>query len=242
MSPASASPLTDEVETAASHAPRITSSTQIAASRLEGTVWQHWGIAARVYAEIIRLGRWLGQAGVAPDALTYSALAVAMIAASCAATGHFAWAAVALLASGACDLLDGVIAREMGRTSAWGALLDSSVDRVADSLPLLGVLWFFRDAGWGASLVPLAAMLSMFLLSYVRARAESLGAKLPPLFMRRAERLLLLCAAFLLSPFELSLATGGSTVPALLIGVGVIGVLSFVGLLSAMAYARRLLN
>ena len=244
MSGVSASHLSGDVDPDDDSAvSQITSLQRLSASRLEGTVWEHWTVAGAVYRAVIRLGRWLGDVGITPNALTYSSLGIAALAAGFAATGHFVWATIWLLVSGSCDLLDGVIARETGQASAWGALLDSSVDRVADALPMLGIVWFFYDMGAIAILVPVSAMLSMFLLSYVRARAESVGAKLPPLFMRRAERLVLLCASFLLSPFELSLGTLGlgSSIPLVLLGVGLIGVLSSVGVVCALVWARRLL-
>jgi CDP-diacylglycerol--glycerol-3-phosphate 3-phosphatidyltransferase len=96
-----------------------------------------------------------------------------------------------LLLSGAFDLLDGVVARAAHRTSRFGALLDSTVDRLADAVPLLGLVVSCGGAQV-ASAVLVSAMMTGFGVSYVRARAEGLGIQLPPLFMRRAERLVFL--------------------------------------------------
>ncbi len=219
-------------------------SEQVAAyvtSRLEGTVWESSTLAHGAYGACMGLGRWLGSSGVSPDALTYASLALAAAAGVSAAGGWLVLAACVLLVSGLCDALDGMVARATGRATRFGALLDSTVDRFSDALPLLGLVCLLSPAGAWAVL-PAAAMLGAISVSYVRARAESLGATLPPLFMRRAERLLLLVLTLMVGGFEV--VGGRPSVPTLLLfgGLGVMTALSCVGTVAAMRASKVLLD
>jgi hypothetical protein len=83
-------------------------------------------------------------------------------------------------------------------------------------------------------LVPVLAMVGGFGISYVRSRAEALGASLPPLFMRRAERVLLLTLSLLLGAVELNLSVSA---PLTLLGIGLVGALNVVGMLVALKAA-----
>jgi CDP-diacylglycerol---glycerol-3-phosphate 3-phosphatidyltransferase len=107
-------------------------------------------------------------------------------------------------------------------------------------MPLLGVVVFYAGAGTIA-VVPASAMMAAFLVSYVRARAESLGALLPPLFMRRAERVLLLVFTLLLAPV-VQIDALPVRAPLLLLGVGVIGMMSLAGAFVALRSARAALS
>ncbi|MEZ4221456.1 MAG: CDP-alcohol phosphatidyltransferase family protein [Polyangiaceae bacterium] len=209
-----------------------------AARRLQGTVWQGVPLAHIGYSWIRAFGAILGRSGISANTLTLVALALSGLAAATTATGHLWSAATLVLIAGVFDALDGVVARATGTTSKFGALLDSTVDRFSDALPLIGVLFIYLDHGVLA-LVPVATLVLAFGVSYVRARAEGLGARLPPLFMRRAERTVMMI---------LCLAVGGLIpgdaipYPVLLVGVGVIGALSSGGLLAALLAARRALD
>jgi CDP-diacylglycerol--glycerol-3-phosphate 3-phosphatidyltransferase len=163
--------------------------------KLRGGVWEHSDVARSVYLAVLGFGRWLSVHGVTPNALTYVALVLALASGVTAALAQYLLAALLLLLSGALDLLDGVVARAGGTSSRFGALLDSTADRLADALPLVGLVVTCSQPL--ESLVLMVAMLSGFAVSYVRARAEGLGVSLPPLFMRRAERLVLLLLALL---------------------------------------------
>jgi CDP-diacylglycerol--glycerol-3-phosphate 3-phosphatidyltransferase len=232
-------PFLERVATAPKTGPAAKiSDAEYARNRLSGTVWSH-GPGPRVYRAILAFGRRLARAGISADALTLTSLLLAAVSAMTAGTGHFIASAFLLLASGACDALDGVVARVSNKASAYGALLDSTVDRLADGLPLLGVVVYYADGGHLVAL-PALAMIGAFTVSYIRARAEGLGATLPPLFMRRAERVFLLVLSFLLAPLPIPGLAVSS--PALLLGVGTLGALSFVGAWSALRSAREALS
>jgi len=202
--------------------------------RLRGTVWQNWASARAAYALVLALGRGLGSVGFSANSLTFAALVLAAASGVAAAFAHFGVAALLLAASGICDVLDGVVARATATSGAFGALLDSTVDRLSDALPLLGLVAFYSSS-W-LVLVPAATMMATFSVSYVRARAEGLGVNLPPLYMRRAERTLLLIG--LLAVGELPLP-GPVPAPLLAVGVALLGVLSLAGSIGALSAARR---
>jgi CDP-diacylglycerol--glycerol-3-phosphate 3-phosphatidyltransferase len=187
------------------------------------------------------LGRALGVSGISPNALTYASLAFAACAGISAAGGRLTLAACILLVSGLCDALDGMVARATGRATRFGALLDSTVDRFADALPLLGLVCLLAPAGAWAAL-PAAAMLGAVSVSYVRARAESLGATLPPLFMRRAERLLMLVVTLMVGGFDVG--GGKMSLPTIFLlgGLGLMTALSCVATVAAMRASKALLD
>jgi CDP-diacylglycerol---glycerol-3-phosphate 3-phosphatidyltransferase len=201
--------------------------------KLRGGVWERSELARGTYGAVLSFGRWLSDQGVTPNALTYAALLVALASGVAAALSQFVLAAALLLLSGALDLLDGVVARAAQRTSRFGALLDSTVDRLADALPLLGLVVACGRSPLAAAVL-VTAMMTGFAVSYVRARAEGLGIQLPPLFMRRAERLVFLLVALLAGSFSWP----GLPDHAVLLGIiAVMAVLSLVAAVWAMRAA-----
>lgn len=207
----------------------------VAGARLQGTVWERVDTAHLAYGGLLRIGAVLGRVGVSANALTLGSLLLACAAFAAAAQGAFGWAAALVVLSGVLDVLDGAVARATGSASPFGALLDSTVDRLSDALPLMGVAVFVGTRGPAGALV-LLTVLAVFSVSYVRARAEGLGVRLPPLFMRRAERFVLLTAALLAGTVDVTLPFGLSP---LVVGVATMGVLSTVGVIVALWSARR---
>lgn len=207
---------------------------RITDGRLGETVWKKLFVAHYIYRGSVLLGLGLARFGVTPNALTYTSLALAAGAGLAVGLGHYQTAALIIISSGICDILDGVVARASGKISRYGALLDSTVDRLSDGLPLLGLIAAYTSQGWLA-VIPAASMLAGLAVSYVRARAEALGATLPPLFMRRSERLVLLVLSLLFAPVSLGIAVPS---PVLLAGVTVMGLLAVVGTVFALRAAR----
>lgn len=208
---------------------------EYATQRLRGTVWERFRAAGVLYRGALAFGQALGRAGVTADGLTYTSLLLAAAAGLVAAFGAFALAAGLVVASGLCDLLDGVVARATHTASTSGALLDSVIDRLADALPLLGLVVYYADEG-GVVAIPALAMLGGFTVSYVRARAEGLGIELPPLFMRRAERVSLVTGSLVLG--LVALPSLSVRAPLLLVGVALLALLGFVAAGWALHIAR----
>jgi CDP-diacylglycerol---glycerol-3-phosphate 3-phosphatidyltransferase len=97
------------------------------------------------------------------------------------------------------DLLDGTMARMSGRSGPWGAFLDSTLDRVADGAMFGGIVLGFANAGqtWTAA-AALGCLVGGAVVSYAKARAESIGVACNVGIAERAERLMIAGAAALL--------------------------------------------
>ncbi|MGU9978869.1 CDP-alcohol phosphatidyltransferase family protein [Phreatobacter sp. HK31-P] len=196
-----------------------------------GVSLQDVGRSAQFTAVVGRVARTLARTGATPNALTMLSLIPALMAAVFAARGAFAWSVVFMLLSGLMDLLDGPLARATGRSSRFGALLDSTLDRISDALPLIGLTIFFARDGWGwAAAVPSFALLAGYTVSYVRARCEGLAIALPPLWMRRGDRIALVAVSLL----------AGMIAPILVLtGTALVGVLSLLAAADALRVAQR---
>lgn len=195
-------------------------------------------MARGIYAAVIGLGRWLAEHGVTPNALTYAALAMALASGVAAALSCYLIAALCLLVSGGFDLLDGIVARSAHLSTRFGALLDSTVDRLADAFPLMGLLVACAPTAL-TTVVLVVAMMAGFAISYVRARAEGLAIKLPTLFMRRAERVVMLLVALVVGSIS---AHGFPSEVAMLSIIAVMGLLSVVAAVWALRAAYVVLE
>ena len=148
------------------------------------------------------VGSALHRRGITADVLTATGLVSATATAAAAATGHLHIAIALLILTGLHDLLDGPVAKAAGTASVRGAFFDSVTDRVADALLMGGVAWYLIGRHEGhLVLLPLAVLGVTALVSYERAKAESLGLSAKGGLMERAERMILLGVAFLDSAF-----------------------------------------
>ncbi len=148
------------------------------------------------------VGRTLQHIGITADMLTATGLISATATAVAVATGHLHLAIVLLILTGLHDLLDGPVAKASGTSSVRGAFFDSVTDRVADALILGGVAWYLSSTHPGhLALLPFAVLGATSLVSYQRAKAESLGISAKGGLMERAERMILLGIGFLSSSF-----------------------------------------
>jgi len=110
--------------------------------------------------------------------------------------GHLLAASLALTGFLLFDLLDGTMARlsEQG-TNKWGALLDSSLDRISDAALLGSLLWYLEKNNQTLSVVVLINVVLGFLISYIKAKAESLDIECNGGFAERTERLIITLVA-----------------------------------------------
>jgi CDP-diacylglycerol--glycerol-3-phosphate 3-phosphatidyltransferase len=138
------------------------------------------------------LGAALRRLGVSADALTVFGLLCSVVAAVLIASGHLGWAVVAVVTAGVSDLLDGAIARGSGQASPRGAFFDSVADRVSDALLLGGVAWHLAGEGSHLPVLAFAVGAASMLVSYERAKAESIGVPARGGLMERAERFVFL--------------------------------------------------
>jgi CDP-diacylglycerol--glycerol-3-phosphate 3-phosphatidyltransferase len=107
-------------------------------------------------------------------------------------TGHLFAACVTLIAFVLFDTIDGTMARLSTKgANKWGALLDSTLDRVSDGALLGSLAWYFHKVDNSLETVALLNILIGFLISYIKARAESLGLECNGGFAERTERLII---------------------------------------------------
>ena len=157
-----------------------------------GTMLQE-SLRAPVTRFITPICRGLIKIGVSANMVTaIGALFTILAAALTFPQGRFFLGTMLIIVFVLFDLLDGTIARlsEKG-SNAWGALLDSTLDRLTDALILGSVLWYL--IAQDDPLVPLvlATIVLGFLISYIKARAESLGIDCNGGFAERTERLII---------------------------------------------------
>ncbi len=131
--------------------------------------------------------------GVSPNTVTTLALVFGTLAGAAFALERPILAAVAIAVCGGLDILDGKIAVNSRRTSLFGAIYDSTLDRYSEFFMYLGLAVHFRRH-WGLWLA-FATFLGSTMVSYTRARAEGLGIECKVGIMQRAERVILLLAA-----------------------------------------------
>jgi CDP-diacylglycerol--glycerol-3-phosphate 3-phosphatidyltransferase len=138
------------------------------------------------------VGRGLGRAGITADGLTLIGLVFAIGTAFAIASGHLLLGMVGVILTGLPDILDGTVARTSGRATPRGAFFDSVCDRVADAAIFCGVAWYLAGESPRLPVLVLAVLALSMLITYERARAESLGFVARGGLMERAERLVLL--------------------------------------------------
>lgn len=143
----------------------------------------------------------LARIGFNPNYVTVFGLVLSLTVAWILSTGQFFLGGFLVLLSGVFDLLDGAVARASGRTTPFGALLDSTFDRFSEAALLLGLLAYYAGQGSHLQEVLLigAALVGSMTTSYVRARAEGLGFKCEVGIFTRPERVILLAIGLILN-------------------------------------------
>jgi len=175
-------------------------------------------------------GRFLARTPLTPDALTWIGFFITFGAAVLVVLEYFVAAGLVYLGAALFDMLDGALARETGKSTKFGAVLDSSLDRMAEGVVLLGLVVMFARTGepWEALLAGMT-MLFSFMVSYIKARMEGLGIECKAGFFTRPERVALLTVALLVGWNHYAL-------------VVLLSILAFLSLLSAgerLIYAKR---
>jgi CDP-diacylglycerol--glycerol-3-phosphate 3-phosphatidyltransferase len=160
-------------------------------------------LAYRITDPIVRI---LSKSGITPNALTIINLALNIVAAYVIATGHFLLGGILVLVSGLFDLLDGALARFTKQTTKFGAILDSTVDRISEAAILYGLLiWYLARGGNLEIVLIFAVLIGSFLVSYVRARAEGLGWQCQVGLFTRTERVIVLAIGLLINQILIAL-------------------------------------
>jgi CDP-diacylglycerol---glycerol-3-phosphate 3-phosphatidyltransferase len=151
--------------------------------------------------------RGLTRRGVNPNSLTMAGVVITVLGAVAFFVQSPRLGGLLVLLGGLCDTIDGSLARNTGKASRFGALLDSSMDRYSEFVMLFGIGGYFlmvRD--YLSAAVTFLALCGSFMVSYTRARAESLGLIAKVGIMQRPERIVFLGAGALIHPVALQIA------------------------------------
>jgi CDP-diacylglycerol--glycerol-3-phosphate 3-phosphatidyltransferase len=165
------------------------------------------------------VGANLRKTGISADHLTVLGIVMATAAAITIGAGFLRAGLLLLALAGVPDLLDGAVAKASGTASTRGAFFDSVSDRLSDALLFGGVAWYLQTENGGRiALLPYAVFAAAALVSYQRAKAESLGFDARGGLMERAERFILLGIGLLFSELLIAVlwvmlvATSGTAV------------------------------
>ena len=148
--------------------------------------WLMWAIGPAERAVI--------RARISPDVFNYLGVAFGAAAGWAFAVGALSVGGWMVLFGGLADIFDGRIARARGIANAYGAFMDSTLDRFAEVFAFVGVAWLLSDTRAGAA-ISLLAISASLLVSYTRARGEAVGVTGAGGVMQRAERLVVLALA-----------------------------------------------
>ena len=133
-------------------------------------------LRARVRGVATPIAVGFGRLGLTPNHLTLIGFGIAVVAAVAAAQQAWIAAGVLLVVGGVFDLFDGALARATGTTSRLGAFMDSVFDRAGEGVVYVGIVGGCLAATFEAgAILAAAAMAAAFMVSYVRAKSESLG-------------------------------------------------------------------
>jgi CDP-diacylglycerol--glycerol-3-phosphate 3-phosphatidyltransferase len=195
---------------------------------MTGTARLRKATADYITQPVIKL---LARTPVTPNTITWLGFGITVGAAGLVGTSHLFAAGWVVLTAGLCDMLDGALARHTNRISRFGAVLDSTLDRLSEAVLLLSILVIYaRDQQVWASLLVGLAIVGSLLVSYLRARVEALGIDSKIGLFTRPERVLILALGLLLSRFSYALVTA----------LTIITVLSFFTAGQRLVYAWRM--
>lgn len=149
------------------------------------------------------VGHALFRLRLRPNHLTVGGLGLSLLAAAAFVAGRTRTGGVLLLLAGLFDFFDGSLARASGQVTPFGAFLDSVIDRYSDIVVLLGIVVFFAQMPHGrGAIVAMAGLVGSVMVSYTKARAESIGVECNVGVMERPERMICLIAGALLGLLE----------------------------------------
>jgi len=147
------------------------------------------------------IGHSLHRAGVSPDGITVVGVVMAGATAVAIGLGQFPLAVLFLILTGLPDALDGAVAKAAGKAGPRGAFLDSVSDRLSDALLFAGAAWYLGGTdNPRLAMLPFAVYIAASLVSYERAKAESLDFDAKGGLMERAERFIALGFGLLFEP------------------------------------------
>lgn len=170
------------------------------------TRFQAW-----VRRNALKLAGILAALPITPNMVTVAGMAVTFVAAGLTGFGQLRWGGIVLAFAGTFDILDGALARAKNLSYTYGAFLDSTTDRYSEGATYLGIasflLWHGGDrwSRWGV-LACVVALAGSFLVSYVRARAQSLGFRCDGGLFARPERVVVTVVGLIVANVDVLVA------------------------------------
>lgn len=153
------------------------------------------------------LGRAVGKLGVTPNMVSVFGILGNVLAAWLITQQELLWAGIVFIIFSLLDLVDGAIARATGQATAYGAVLDSILDRASEAIVLVGCAWYFGDRGeWWQVTLAYLALFGSIAVSYMRARAEVAGMAMRDGLFRRQERVAVLAIGLLFNGLTVVIA------------------------------------
>jgi CDP-diacylglycerol--glycerol-3-phosphate 3-phosphatidyltransferase len=168
--------------------------------------------------------------GLHPNTATLLGVALSLFAAYFCATGQWIVTALFVFLGSCMDGIDGLLARSANKKSVFGAVLDSTCDRITEVLWYIGILLYFtgRPVYGGAGIyLAFIAMSGSLMVSYIRARCEGEGIACKEGILQRPERIVVLIACFLLGP------------KAMVWGLGILSIFAYVTVVQRLIIAYR---
>jgi CDP-diacylglycerol---glycerol-3-phosphate 3-phosphatidyltransferase len=152
------------------------------------------------------VAKLLAHTPVTPNFLTWFGFLLTCGATVLVATHHLLLGGFGVLVAGLMDTFDGALARQTGRVSRFGAVLDSTLDRVSEGCVLLGIIFIMAKESLelGAVLAGATLLLS-FSVSYIRARAEGMGVECSEGWFTRTERVIVIATGLILNQIFIAL-------------------------------------
>src|SRR5262245_52417621 len=144
----------------------------------------------------------LARAGIQANWLTYAGFLLNVAVAVIVAQGWLGIGGALFLIVNALDFLDGAVARAAGTAGAFGAFLDSVLDRYSEAVVFVGlIVWYSRNDDMFGVIVSALALSGSFMVSYCRARAEGLGLDCEVGLLQRPERIVILGIGLMLTEY-----------------------------------------
>mgnify|MGYP000870796711 CR=1 FL=1 len=152
-----------------------------------------------IAAPLGHIAGWLEATGISPNALTLIGFGLTLVVAIILATGNLFWGGILLIFAALFDTLDGAVARHAGKTTVFGAFLDSVMDRFSEAVTLIALIYYYSfqpDGQWPVILLA-CTIVGSLMVSYTRARAEAVNIECKEGFFQRTERIIVLILGLL---------------------------------------------
>lgn len=162
----------------------------------------------RKYSQIFLepLARFISRTGISPNVITFIGFLLMVGVAFVLAKGYLVLGGLLIIAAALFDAIDGTLARMMGRTSRFGAFLDSTLDRFSEAIIFLGLFIYLIGQDQKIELILIyATVVGSMMVSYARARAEGIGVPLKDGLFTRFERIFILVVGLLFNQLTLAL-------------------------------------